>query len=69
MYINTDNLDTDKFGSYKLYRKFPLEILLLIVAISANLLKDLLNPQLVKFINKNRVVKYFILLFIAGTQH
>lgn len=49
----------------KIYRQLPLEVILLIIAISANLIKDLLNPDLVKFIERNKFFKYFILFLIA----
>ena len=48
-----------------IYIQFPIEIILLVVALSANLLKDLLNPDLVKIIEKNKVYKYIILLLLA----
>lgn len=43
----------------------PIEIILLLLAVSTNLIKDVLNPELIKFIEKNRSVKYFILFIIA----
>ena len=63
--FNTNNNNTEIFNTNKIYKKFPLEILLLLIAIATNLLKDLLNPELVKFINKNKAIKYIILLLIA----
>ena len=60
-----NQINIDELNSEELSRKFPLEILLLLIAISTNLLKDLLNPELIKFVNKNIIVKYFILLLIA----
>tara|TARA_Y100000591_G_scaffold333321_1_gene375706 strand:+ start:9634 stop:10038 length:405 start_codon:yes stop_codon:yes gene_type:complete len=62
---NMNQINIDELNSEELSRKFPLEILLLLIAISTNLLKDLLNPELIKFVNKNKIVKYFILLLIA----
>lgn len=46
-------------------RQIPLEVILLLMAVSTNLIKDLLNPELVKFIDKNILTKYFILFLIA----
>ena len=43
----------------------PVEIILLLLSISTNLIKDVLNPDLIKFIEKNRSVKYIILFIIA----
>jgi len=43
----------------------PIEIILLLLAVSTNLIKDVLNPDLIKFIEKNRPVKYIILFIIA----
>ena len=43
----------------------PIEIILLLLAVSTNLIKDVLNPDLIKFIEKNRSVKYIILFIIA----
>ena len=43
----------------------PSEILLLLLAVSTNLIKDVLNPDLIKFIEKNLPVKYIILFIIA----
>ena len=43
----------------------PSEILLLLLAVSTNLIKDVLNPDLIKFIEKNQQVKYIILFIIA----
>lgn len=65
MYFDLDNINKNRFNPDNIYRKFPLEILLLLIAISTNLLKDLLNPDLIKYINKNKSIKYFILLLIA----
>ena len=53
------------FNLNTLYRQIPLEVILLILAVSTNLIKDLLNPELVKFIDKNIFAKYFILFLIA----
>ena len=43
----------------------PVEIILLLLAVSTNLIKDVLNPDLIKFIEKNQPVKYIILFIIA----
>lgn len=53
------NINSDKLI------QFPIELLLLIIALSTNLLKDLLNPDLVRVIEKNKFYKYIILFLLA----
>ena len=51
--------------NHNIFLKFFIEIILLLIAVSTNLLKDLLNPDLVKVIEKNKVYKYIILFLLA----
>jgi len=42
-----------------------IEILLIFIAVSTGFLIDLLNPDLVKFVKKNKIIQYILLFILA----